>query len=403
MTETLKNLLNRVAGDIHAVTIGFAILQGYLEGSCAAQGGGNENGQSVLFIENTPNKEKIKRMLINLNLKGSVRRRADGLLELRVWLDGKRCSFYGRTEEELVSKFKSEYKKRRRAEKAQALKAPSATTTTPPKEAESVITFGDMAEEWFDYKKGKVHPHTWDGYRRIYDRDITAEVRGKDIKQIRTAELNALIRGMTRSQRIREEMRILFNSVFKYAQMNGIIIHNPVTLIPFERAERTPRRCLTPEEIKIFFATIKQPKFDNVRQAAYAIYFFGVRPCELDDEAHIEGDFLICRNRKRKKGRIEYKKIPVHPTARQFIDSTQPLKPRCCSQYCSKILAQVLPGELTAYSLRHTFATTCQKYVRPDIVDIWMGDSPERLVGRVYTHFDDEFMLSEMAKVDFTT
>ena len=30
MTETLKNLLNRVAADIHAVTIGFAILQGYL-------------------------------------------------------------------------------------------------------------------------------------------------------------------------------------------------------------------------------------------------------------------------------------------------------------------------------------------------------------------------------------
>ena len=47
--------------------------------------------------------------------------------------------------------------------------------------------------------------------------------------------------------------------------------------------------------------------------------------------------------------------------------------------------------EVTQYFLRHTFATVCQQYVRPDIVDIWMGDSPERLVSRVYTHFPDDF------------
>ena len=48
MTETLKNLLNRVASDIHAVTIGFAVLQGYLEGSNSTQHGEKESGQSVL-------------------------------------------------------------------------------------------------------------------------------------------------------------------------------------------------------------------------------------------------------------------------------------------------------------------------------------------------------------------
>ena len=51
--------------------------------------------------------------------------------------------------------------------------------------------------------------------------------------------------------------------------------------------------------------------------------------------------------------------------------------------------------------LRHTFATICQQYVRPDIVDIWMGDSSERLVGRVYTHFPDKFMIEQMQNVIF--
>ena len=57
--------------------------------------------------------------------------------------------------------------------------------------------------------------------------------------------------------------------------------------------------------------------------------------------------------------------------------------------------------EVTQYFLRHTFATVCQQYVRPDIVDIWMGDSSERLVGRVYTHFPDKFMIEQMQNVVF--
>lgn len=74
-----------------------------------------------------------------------------------------------------------------------------------------------------------------------------------------------------------------------------------------------------------------------------------------------------------------------------------------CPQWISKSTAEILPDELTAYSLRHTFATICQKYVRPDIVDMWMGDSPEQLVGRFYTHFDDDFMKEQMSKVVFVT
>ena len=66
--------------------------------------------------------------------------------------------------------------------------------------------------------------------------------------------------------------------------------------------------------------------------------------------------------------------------------------------YLSSYKYGVFKYAKTAYCLRHTFATLCQQYVRPDIVDIWMGDSATRLVGRVYTHFPDKFMLENMEK-----
>ena len=78
---------------------------------------------------------------------------------------------------------------------------------------------------------------------------------------------------------------------------SGIISHNPVTLIPFKRAERQVRESLSTQEIFNFLQRITLPKYERIKQGLYILYFFGLRPCELDEETHREGDFLIARNR----------------------------------------------------------------------------------------------------------
>ena len=176
---------------------------------------------------------------------------------------------------------------------------------------------------------------------------------------------------------------------------SGIVQNNPVALIKFKRAGRQNREALSEAEIKAFLERIKDVKYDKIRQFAYILYFFGLRPCEIDEEAHREGEFLIVRNRKRKNGKIEYKKIPIPTQAQGLIDWDKPLTTNLHRLKVNDTMKELLNGK-TAYYLRHTFATTCQQYVRPDIVDIWMGDSPTRLVGRVYTHFPDKFMRKNM-------
>lgn len=130
-------------------------------------------------------------------------------------------------------------------------------------------------------------------------------------------------------------------------------------------------------------------------------HYFGLRPCELQD-ARFEGNFLIARNAKRKGGKIEYKKIPICRQAREKLNIQDSVIMPHRTDVLNRIFKRILGDETaTQYYLRHTFATKCQEYVRPDIVDIWMGDSSERLVGRVYTHFSDEFMQEQMDKVIF--
>ena len=251
--------------------------------------------------------------------------------------------------------------------------------------------------EWLTLKKGTIGDKEIKRFQTNFN-NLPEELRYTSIRYIRAVDLDAVMKDV--SPRKYEELRTLFNGIFKYALASGITQNNPVALIKFKRAERQNRESLSKDEIKSFFERIKGSKYDEIRQGAYILYFFGLRPCEVDDETHIEGNFLIARNRKRKNGKIEYKKIPIPAQAQNFINWNEPITFQCGKEKFHNLFKELLKGK-TAYCLRHTFATVCQQYVRPDIVDIWMGDSSTRLVGRVYTHFPDDFLLENMQKVVF--
>lgn len=257
----------------------------------------------------------------------------------------------------------------------------------------------EIFDEWYQYKKGTITDGELQKHYTNFQ-GLPENLRKASIFEIRTLDLDKVLKDV--KPRKYEDLRTLFNGIFKYAIASGILLHNPVALIKFKRAERQSRSALSVTEIHDFLERVKRPEFEPIRQGAYLLYFFGLRPCEIDEETKIDGDFLITRNRKRKNGKIEYKKIPIPSQAQGLLDLDKPFVFNCTRITRDRLLKKVLgDSDKCAYCLRHTFATTCQQYVRPDIVDIWMGDSPQRLVGKVYTHFSDEFMRSQMDLVTF--
>lgn len=273
---------------------------------------------------------------------------------------------------------------------------------SPINTAQGKLKFGVILGEWLNYKKGKIAEQTWKEYAGNAKTYIPEELRERSIKNIRTAELDTLLQELDNPRKY-EDVRTLLNSVFKYAIASGIITHNPVTLIPFIRAERKKRDRITRVQILNFLTRIKDCRFDRIRQLAYVLYFFGLRPCEIDKEAHFENGFLICRNRKRKNRKIEYKKIPIPKQAQGLIDFDKPIKPQLSYDRWLDLMEDALGNGLTPYNLRHTFASICAEYAKENVVELWMGDSPERLVGKTYVHYSDEFMKAEMNKVEFPT
>ena len=97
------------------------------------------------------------------------------------------------------------------------------------------------------------------------------------------------------------------------------------------------------------------------------------------------------------------KKIPVPRQAVGLIDFDSPLKSPLSYDRTLDIMKKALPEGTIPYQLRHTFASLCDEKVKREVVELWMGDSPERLVGKTYIHYSDEFMRDEMDKVRFVT
>ncbi len=259
----------------------------------------------------------------------------------------------------------------------------------------------EIFDEWIEYKRGSVLEKELQRFQADFD-SLPIKLKKMHVENIRTVDISRVMKEL--APRKYEQMRTVFNGIFKYAIASGVISHNPMGLIPFRRAERVAREALTKAELFAFFGRICAEEYAPIRQGAYLLYFFGLRPCEVDESTHREGDFLIARNRKRKNGKIEYKKIPIPKQAEDLIDWSAPLTFGCSAWMRNKLFNAALGnGNKTAYCLRHTFCTLCQEKVRQEIVEIWMGDSPQRLVGKIYTHFSDEFMRSQMDLITFPT
>ena len=262
-------------------------------------------------------------------------------------------------------------------------------------------SFEKITRDWLASKDGTIDPRTLRDYIMNCETRIIPILGERKISSITTNDLKQIIDA--HQGRVMETLQTILKGIMGYAIANGEIMYNPMLAIKFKKSKRETRRALTIEEQAIFRDRIVLSEFAPYRKLLLLQYYFGLRPIELTD-ARFEGDFLIALNAKHKTsdGDKVYKKIPIPKQARVHIDTNEQIECPFALDTLNRIFKKVLKDNtVTQYYLRHTYATTCVQYVRPDIVDNWMGDSSERLVGRVYTHFPDKFMTAQMNLVQF--
>lgn len=258
--------------------------------------------------------------------------------------------------------------------------------------------FHEFAMYYFEnFRKRKVSKETFKNDMNRYKLYIQPALGSIKIKSITPAQCQAIIDERQAAGRTKSMVEIysLLNMIFKMAIAHGILNINPLGIVMHEPHESVHGKALTKDEEKLLLSTTEGTPYHL--QFAVALYT-GLRPNELKS-ARIEGDFIVAVNSKRKKKKVEYKKIPITPMLEPYLVGITELH-FYVEQRIREKFRSILPSH-KLYDLRTTFYTRCQECGIADVArDIFVGHSLGKL-GNTYTDLSDEFLLREGKKLKY--
>ena len=273
------------------------------------------------------------------------------------------------------------------------------------KRISSKIPFADWAKQWFEeVYKPSVTVQTYENELSKYKKHILpyfGDMRVCDISPLDCTRFFNELKGQ-KIERTAESCYGLLNRIMRFAVDNALIQKNPIESIKPIESIRKNGVPLSKQEEAAMLSAMKGHEFEPILLIAL---YTGVRPCEYQS-VDLSEDFITAQNMKQKNGKIVYKKIPITPMLRPHMPLIREQLQR--SKQLIKRINLVNEAFNTfcpnhrMYDLRTTFATRCQECGVPEnVVQIWLGHSAKTLLGRVYTKFSDEYLLSEGNKVKY--
>ena len=248
-----------------------------------------------------------------------------------------------------------------------------------------------------NFHKRKVAQSTYRIALNQYKNHVLPHFGDMPIKKITPKKGQELLDKIDASgiSRTTDDIFSMLNVIFKAAVKHALIEHNPMDMVFHKKHEREHGTALTKDEERKLLDSMKGTPYELM--FAVALYT-GMRPNEYKT-AKIEGKFIVARNSKRKGGKIEYKKIPIHPMLSPYMQGVEELK--FCNEDTLRDKFRKLFPERRLYDLRTTFYTRCQECgVSPVARDTFVGHSLGEL-GNTYTDLSDEFLYAEGQKIKY--
>lgn len=336
-------------------------------------GYGNQNKSTIL--------EEIKKMIVELKIKGSIRERANGLIELRTQTLG---SIYGRTKEEIETKLTQKLKE--------------AKKKTKEKDKFSVPSnFDAFASYWFEnFHKRKVCEKTYDHDVKLYNRHIDKRFGKFKVKVINAVMLQDFLDSFADRGKTAKDLFSILNQILNCAVKHGLISLNPLGMCILDKYNQAHGTLITKDEERKLEEAYKGTKWEL---PLAVVRFTGLRPDEYTS-ATIDGEFIKAKNGKHGKNDvIVYKYIPITPMLRPYLQGVSKLNmPK--SRVLNNRFKKVLPNH-KLYDMRTTFQTHCtERGVNETVIGLWMGNSIGKLK-EAYTDFSKEYLLKEAEKFKY--
>lgn len=330
--------------------------------------------------QSIPNKtimEELKEMLIELKIKGSIRERTNGLIELRTQAFG---SIYGRTKDEIESKLSKKIKGSNNAKKKFSV----------PLLSEFFLN------SYLPYKKNQNRAESTIKDIESKFNYIIEQGFDKPLSAYKAQEIEKFLFSIPETRK-RQILQGLFNNIFKRAVTEGIIKINPCDNI--EKMQHTKKQGTAfsfDEQLQFFSALFKNNNLTNEQKKYFIfVYLTGTRRNEALDVKFSDVDFknkvLTIHGTKTSSSE---RQIPLTSLVEKLLLSITPIKGAFFpfSERNIEALFHNVKDEIQLnhklHDLRHTFGTIqiCCEKVDIKTVSLWMGHSTVDTTLKIYTH-----------------
>jgi len=128
--------------------------------------------------------------------------------------------------------------------------------------ASGPMTFDETAEAWEGEYRETVTVRSWLNLKPHYE-DIKARYKGIAITEVTAVDINrdfmeAKARGLSRT--VVNNRRVIYNGIFNYAIINGLVQYNPASVVKLPRGLKQGRRSApTDEQIKAVCSNLEAP------------------------------------------------------------------------------------------------------------------------------------------------
>lgn len=311
-----------------------------------------------------------------------VRKRANGTWELRITVDGRSKSFYGKTQQVVMQKYKDWKADNKRPEK-------------PSKS----ITLQEWITQWLEiYKKPEIKPSTFKRIDGICTKHIIPHLGKMQLNRIKNIDCQMFLNSLNHLGNTKNKTHIYLKEMLNMAVANNLIKSNPAENTKVTRSESVSGVPLTRNEQE----TLLNHKFDDpkLHYVFLFILYTGCRRSEaltFNHSRDVKDGFIHIKGTKTKQSN---RSVPYFKHIQELLQDVpeidfSDIKP----DRLTKKIKEVFPHH-TVKDLRTTFATNChEKGIAPKVVQKWMGHTTIGTTMNIYTKVQIDFELEESEKL----
>lgn len=324
---------------------------------------------------------EVQEMIIELQIKGSVREHRNGLLKFTSTVFG--C-VYGRTKEEIEKQLKEKIK--------QFKNKPQKDKT---KKEKSPLLSEYYRDEYIPYKK---HQNLKSGSLDEIDgmfRFIMAQKFDKRLTEYKSKMIEDFLYSVPKTRK-RQKLQGLFNNMFTRAVALSLVKVNPCAPIEKMQHKIDQGKAFSFDEQEEFFQLLfENTELDYMQKCYFTfMYLTGTRRNEAlsvrAEDVDFKNKILSIRGTKTEGSN---RQIPLTPLVEKLLLSLKPKRGNyfpMSENTVNHIFRKVWEKKKKhkPHDLRHTFGTIqiCVEKVDIKTVSLWMGHSTINTTVNIYTH-----------------